>query len=194
MHLCIQFSYRFWTGFGMNFLSEVQMFHNAETLRKLFSPQFLQCFVNVALFRTRTEIIDNLLWNAKKQASKFNGKSIKNRSKIVFFESSESDRVSDPILGAFWHHFGTILGGLGVHLPPFWPSWTLRGRFLGVCSAVLEPLGALQDLQTSILIDFGPVWSDPGAILEPFWTPGTPFWTFRPPFWSPRCPIWEAQT
>ena len=123
------------------------MFHNAETLRKLFSPQFLQCFVNVALFRTRTEIIDNLLWNAKKQASKSDGKSIKNQSKNVFFESSKSDRVSDPILGPFWDRFGTILGGLGVNLPPFWPSWTLRGRFLGVCSAVLEPLGALQDLQ-----------------------------------------------
>ena len=106
MHFCIQFSHRFWTGLGMNFLSEVQMFHNAETLRKLFSPQFLQCFVNVALFRTRTEIIDNLLWNAKKQASKFDGESIKNRSKNVFFESFESDRVSDSILGAFWHHFG----------------------------------------------------------------------------------------
>ena len=123
------------------------MFHNAETLKKLFSPQFLQCFVNVVLFRTRTEIIDNLLWNAKKQASKFDGKSIKNRSKNVFFESSESDRVSDPILVPFWHHFGTILG-------PFWqvlgsmclhfgrpgpsggaswgsarPSWSLLGRF-----------------------------------------------------------------
>ena len=154
MHCCIQFSYQFWIRFGMNFLSEVQMFHNAETLKKLFSTQFLQCFVNVALFRTRTEIIDNLLWNAKKQASKFDKKSIKNRSKNVFFESSESDRVSDPILGAFWHHFGTILGGLGVHLPPFWPSWTLRGCFLGVCPSLLEPLGAPQDLQTSIVIDF----------------------------------------
>ena len=78
MHVCIQFFYRFWTGFGMNSLSEVQMFHNAETLKKLFSPQFLQCFVNVALFRTRTEIIDNLLWNAKKQASKSDGKCTKN--------------------------------------------------------------------------------------------------------------------
>ena len=100
----------------MNFLSEVQMFHNAKTLKKLFSTQFLQCFVNVALFRTRTEIIDNLLWNAKKQASKFDGKSIKNQSKNVFFESSESDRVSDPISGAFWHHFGTILGAFWDHL------------------------------------------------------------------------------
>ena len=141
----------------MNFLSEVQMFHNAETLKQLFSTQFSQCFVNVALFRSRTEIIDNLLWNAKKQASKFVGKSFKNQSKNVFFESSESDRVSDPILEAFWHHFGTILGGLGVHFPPFRLSWSLRWRFLGVCSAVLGPLGALQDLQTSILIDFGQV-------------------------------------
>ena len=62
------------------------------------------------------------------------------------------------------------MGGLGVHFPPFRLSWSLRWRFLGVCSAVLGPLGSLQDLQTSILIDFGPVWSDPGAILEPFWT------------------------
>ena len=166
----------------MHFASEIQIFHDAETMRKLFSPQFLQCFVNVALFRTCTEIIDNVLWNARKQASKFDGKSIKNRSKNVIFESSESDRVSDPILGAFWHNFGTILGGLGVHLPPFRPSWSLRRRLLGVCSAVLGPLGALQDLQTSILVDFGPLWSDPGAILEPFWTPGTTFWTFRLPF------------
>ena len=120
------------------------------------------------------------------------GKSIKNQSKNVFSESSESDRVSDSISITFWHHFGTILGGLGVHLPPFRLSWSLRRRFLGVCSAVLGPLGALQDLQTSILIDFGSVWSDPGAILEPFWTPRNPFRTFRPPFWSPRCPIWEA--
>ena len=177
----------------MDFLSEVQIFHNAETLRKLFSLQFLQCFVDVPLFRKRTEIIDNLLWNAKKQASKFDGKSIKNRSKNAFFESSESDCVSDPILIPFWHHFGTILAGLGVHVPPFWPSWTLRGRFLGVCSAVLEPLGALQDLQTSILIDFWPIWTDFGTILKPFWMPGIPFWMFRPPFWSPRCPILEAQ-
>ena len=138
--------------------------------------------MNVAFFRTRTEIMDNLLWNAKNKASKFNGKSIKNQPEIIFFESSESDRVSDSISGAFWHHFVTILGGLGIHLPPFRLSWSLRGRFLGVCSAVLRPLGALQDLQNSILIDFGPVWSDPGAILEPFWAPGTTFWTFRLPF------------
>ena len=182
MRFCIQFLDRFLVGFSMLFLSEIQMFHNAETLKTLISPQFLQCFVNVALFRTCTEIIDNVLWNARKQASKFDGKSIKNRSKNVFFESSESDRVSDSISGPFWHHVGIILGGLGIHLPPFWPSWTLRRRFLGVCSAVLEPLGALQDLQTSILVDFGPVWSDPGAILEPFWTPRTSFWTFRLPF------------
>ena len=51
-------------------------------------------------------------------------------------------------------------------MPPFRLSWSLRRRFLGVCSAVLEPLGALQDLQPSILIDFGPVWNDPGAILD----------------------------
>ena len=71
VHVCIKFFDRFWTGFGMNFLSEVQMFHNAGTLKKLFWPQFFQCFVNVALFRTCTEIIDNVLWNAKKQASNF---------------------------------------------------------------------------------------------------------------------------
>ena len=69
-------------------------------------------------------------------------------------------------LTRFWEHFGIILAGLRVHLPPFRLSWSLRRRLLGVCSAVLEPLGALQDLQTSILIDFGPVWSDPGAILD----------------------------
>ena len=110
MHFCIQFSYRFWTGFGMNFLSEVQMFHNAETLKKLFSPQFLQCFVNVALFRMRTETIDNLLWNAKKKPLESDGKSIKNQSKIVVFESSESNRDFGPIMEPFWTRFGTILG------------------------------------------------------------------------------------
>ena len=108
MHFCIQFSDPFWIGFGMDYLSEVQMFHNAETLRKLFSPQFLQCFVTVALFRTCTEIIDNVLWNAKKQASKFDGIS-KIDQKTSFL------RAPNPIafLTRFRAHFGTILG-------PFW--------------------------------------------------------------------------
>ena len=83
MHFCIQFSYRFWIGLGMDFVPEFQMFHNARTLKKLFSPQFLQCFVNVAIFRMRTEIIDNLLWNATKQASKFDGKSIEHTPKNI---------------------------------------------------------------------------------------------------------------
>ena len=96
----------------------------------------------------------SLLWNAKKKQSKIDRKLIKNQSEIVIFESSKSDRVSDPILGACWHHFGTIFGRLGVHLPPSWPSWALQERFLGVCWALLEPLGAPQDLQTSIFIDF----------------------------------------
>ena len=66
----------------MHFLAEVQMYHHAETFRKLISTQFLQCSVNVALFRTRTEIIDNLFWNAQKKASKFDEEFIKNRSEI----------------------------------------------------------------------------------------------------------------
>ena len=41
-------------------------------------PWFLPCFVKVAHFRTRTETIDNLLWNAKKQPLKIDRKSIKN--------------------------------------------------------------------------------------------------------------------
>ena len=102
------------------------MFHNAKTLRKLILTQFLLCFVNVALFRTRTEIIDELLWNAKKQASKFDGKSIKNQSKIIFFESSESNRVSDSTLRPFWHHFGTILE----------PFWEVLGS---ICSHCVRP-------------------------------------------------------
>ena len=40
VHFCAQFLNRFWIGFGMDSLSEVQMFHNAETLYKLISPQF----------------------------------------------------------------------------------------------------------------------------------------------------------
>ena len=181
MHFCIQFSYRFWIRYGMNFLSEVQMFHNAGTLKKLFPPQFLQCFVNVALFRTRTAIIDNLPWNAKKQSSELDRKSIKNQSKNVFFESSESDRVSDSILGTFWHHFGTILGGLGVHLPPFRLSWSLRGRLLGVCSAVLGPLGPVpgapfghqnrykmaSDCIQAYKRTLGGSWRPLGTLLEP---------------------------
>ena len=119
----------------MLFSSEVQMFHDAETLRKLISPQFLHCFVNVTLFRTRTETTDLLLWNTKKTPSEINRKSNKNQSEIVHFESSKSDRVSDLTLRPFSDNFGAILRGLGIHLPLFWPSWALRGRFLG-------PLGA----------------------------------------------------
>ena len=137
----------------MLFLSEIQMFHNAETLRTLISPQFLQCFVNVTLFRMRTETTDTLLWNAKKKQSKIDRKSIKNQSEIVIFESSKSYRVSDPIWEAFWHHFGTIFGRLGVHLPPSWPSWALQERFPGVYPALLMSLGVPQDIQTYIPID-----------------------------------------
>ena len=154
MHFCIQFADRFWIGFGMDFLPEFQMFHNARTLKKSISHWFLQCLVKVTLFTTLTETIDQVLWNAKEKPPKIDEKSIRNRSKFVCFQSSESDRVSDPILVPFWHHFGTILGGLGVHLPPVWQSWALRGRSLRVSPALLDPLGAPQDLQTSILIDF----------------------------------------
>ena len=112
VHFCAQLFDRSSIGFGMVFLSEVQMFHNAGTLKKLFSFQFLQCFVKVALFTTRTETIDKLLWNLK-----FDGENTKNSSRIVFFERSESDRVSDPISGPFWD----ILGGLGIHWLRFWP-------------------------------------------------------------------------
>ena len=70
MHFCIQFLDRLLIGFGMLFSSEVKMFHHVETLKKLISPQFLQCFVNVTLFRMRTETTDTLLWNAKKKTFK----------------------------------------------------------------------------------------------------------------------------
>ena len=182
MHFCIQFSYRFWSGFCINFLSQIQMFHNAETLRKLFLPQFLKCFVNVALFRTCTEIIDNVLWNAKKQASKFDGKSIKNQSKNVFFESSESDRVSDPILGAFWHHFGTILGGLRVHLPPFRPPEAPPGGLLG-------HLGASWGASAPPNLNFDRVWTS----LERSWSHFGPILEAQDPMLDVQTSILEPQ-
>ena len=56
---------------------------------------------------------------------KIDEKSMKNHSGLVCFGSSESHRVSDPILAPFWLHFGSTLA-------PFWASWALRGRFIGV--------------------------------------------------------------
>jgi len=65
------------------------MFHNTETMKKLNSLKFQECFmksVKVPLFKTRTETIDKLLWNAKKKPLNINRKSIKNQSKSLFLE------------------------------------------------------------------------------------------------------------
>ena len=127
----------------MNSLSEVQMFHNAEILKNVFSHQFLQCFVNVTLFRTRTEIIDQMLWNAKKNLRNL----IENLSKIN--QETSFLRAPNPIafLTRFRDHFGTILepfwevlGSICLHFGcpgasggASWgsarPSWGLLGRF-----------------------------------------------------------------
>ena len=53
-------------------------------------------------------------------------------SRLVKLSGGRFGTDLGAILARFWNHFGTMLEGLGVHSPPFWPSWTLRGRFLGV--------------------------------------------------------------
>ena len=53
MHFCIQFFNRFLMVSSMFSLSMIQMCYSAETLKKLISQWFLQCFVRVAFFRTR---------------------------------------------------------------------------------------------------------------------------------------------
>ena len=101
MHFCIQFSDRFWIGFGMDFLPEFQMFHNARTLKKSISHWFLQCLVKVALFTTLTETIDQVLWNAKKKPPKIDEKSIKNRPQIG--PTSTQNRHQEPPRAAQEH-------------------------------------------------------------------------------------------
>ena len=118
------------------------MFHHAETLKKLISLQFLQCFVNVTLFRTRTETTYILLWNANNKPSKIDRKSIKDQSEIVIFESSKSDRVSNPISVPFWDRFGCFFGGPWGPLRAFrnmqklaskalWPKNAQKGPKMG---------------------------------------------------------------
>ena len=127
MHFCIQFFHRFLIALTMFFLSKNQMCCSAETLKKLISLWFLQCFVKVAFFRTRQSKHQIFAESIKFRPVILIEISSKNRLKIDIFGYSESDPILDRFWNPFWPHFGTILGAFGVPGGPLASILAARG-------------------------------------------------------------------
>ena len=185
MHFCIQFFNWFLMTFSMFFLSEVQMCYNAETLKKLISHWFLQCFVKVAFFRTRQSKHQIFAKSIKVRSVFLIENWSKNRSKIDIFEHSESDPFLDLFWTPFWGHFGTILGAFGVPWGPLAPSLAVRDPPGPLPRGLLGSLGVLKSLQATFLIDFWSIWSHFGGPGPHFGGPGLHFGGPGAPFWMP---------
>ena len=116
MHFCINFFYRFLIALTMFSLSNMQMCGSAETLKKMISLWFLQCFVKVAFFRTRQSKHQIFLQNLS-NLDMFPDRKLIQKSKNRHFWAlriwSHFGPVLDPILPQFWHHFWSFWGARG---------------------------------------------------------------------------------
>ena len=168
----------------MFFLSKVWMCYSAETLKKLISLWFLQCFVKVAFFRTRQSKHQIFLQNLSNLYLFFNRKltekSIKNQHFRALRIWSHFGPVLDPILTPFWHHFWSfwgVLGPLGSHFGCPGPSQAAsRG---------------------SAWLSWG-AWDPPGppgtSIWDNFDLPGPQFWPNLAKFLIKVKPLWCFNT